>query len=139
MTDPFLTFENRDHAGRQLAERMGPLSLEQPVVYALPRGGVPIGVAVAQHLNAPLDLLLVRKIGAPGNPEVALGAIVEGEPPETIINEDVMRISGADDEFLAQARVQKVAELDVRRAHYVGDRPRVNPRGRSAIVVDDGV
>ena len=115
------------------------MSLIHPIVYALPRGGVPVAVQVAGRLNAPLDLVLVRKIGAPGNPEVALGAVVEGTPPQTIINEDVKRLSGADDAFLERARAEKLAELDLCRVRYMGERSRIDPSGRTAIVVDDGL
>ena len=139
MADSYLTFLDRDDAGRQLADQLEKLSLKNPVVYALPRGGVPIGVHVADRLNAPLDLVLVRKIGAPGNPEVALGAVVEGNPPQTIINENVKRLSRADDSYIERTRAEKLAELDTRRMRYMGERPRIEPKGRTAIVVDDGL
>ena len=115
------------------------MTLDRPVVYALPRGGVPVGVEIASTLGAPLDLVLVRKIGAPGAPELALGAVVEGEPTQTVINEDVRRSSGADDRFFENARQRESAELERRRRRYLGDRARVNPAGRTAIVVDDGL
>lgn len=139
MGDSFLTFMDRDDAGRQLADQLEPMAFIRPVVYALPRGGVPVAVEVARRLNAPLDLVLVRKIGAPANPEVALAAVVEGTPPQTVINEDVKRLSGADDAFLERARAEKLAELEQRRLRYMGDRPRIDPSGRTAIVVDDGL
>jgi erythromycin esterase-like protein/predicted phosphoribosyltransferase/predicted alpha/beta-hydrolase family hydrolase len=132
-------FENRSDAGRQLAARLLPLGLERPVVYALPRGGVPVALEIARALQAPLELILVRKIGAPGAPEVALGAVVDGEHPQTVINEEVRRRSGADDVFLERARERELAELERRRARYLGDRPQVDPTGRTAIVVDDGL
>lgn len=105
------------------------MGFSRPVVYALPRGGVPVAVKVARRLNAPLDLVLVCKIAAPGNPEVALGAVVEGTPPQTVINEDVKCLSGADDAFLDRARAEKLAELEIRRARYMGDRPRISRQG----------
>jgi predicted phosphoribosyltransferase len=107
----FLTFMNRDDAGHQLADRLEPMEFSHPVVYALPRGGVPVAVEVARRLNAPLDLVLVRKIGAPGNPEVALGAVVEGTPPQTVVNEEIKQLSGADDAFLERSRAEKLADL----------------------------
>ena len=109
------------------------------MVYALPRGGVPVAAEVARALGAPLDLILVRKIGAPGAPEVALGAIVDGANPQTVINEDVRRRSGADDAWLERARARELAELERRRAEYLGDRPQVDPSGRTAVIVDDGL
>ncbi len=139
MDESLLTFMNRDDAGRQLADRLEPMEFSHPVVYALPRGGVPVAVEVARRLNAPLDLVLVRKIGAPGNLEVALGAVVEGTPPQTVINEDVKRISGADDTYLDRVRAEKLVELEQRRKAYMGDHPRIDPKGRTAIVVDDGL
>ena len=132
-------FVDRADAGRQLAARLVTMALDRPVVYALPRGGVPVAVEVARALHAPLDLVLVRKIGAPGAPEVALGAVVEGNPPQTVINEDVRRESGADDRFLQRARQRELAELERRRALYLGDHPRLDPAGCTAIVVDDGL
>ncbi len=139
MTEPMLIFHDRAEAGRKLAERLAQVALENPVVYALPRGGVPIGVEVAKRLKAPLDLVLVRKIGAPANPEVALGAVVEGEPPETVVNDHVMRVSGADETYLERMKAQKLAEMELRRKRYLGDRARIDPSGKTAIVVDDGL
>ena len=132
-------FEDRSDAGRQLAERLAALKLQDPVVYALPRGGVPVAVEVAKRLQAPLDLVLVRKIGAPGYPEVAMGAVVDGEDAQTIINEDVFAATGSDAAGLERARRSELAEIERRRARYLGDRPRVSPRGRVAIIVDDGL
>ncbi len=132
-------FAGRDDAGRQLGKVLVQLELDHPLVYALPRGGVPVALEVAKMLGAPLDLLLVRKIGAPGNPEVALGAIVEGANSEVVINEDVRRLSGADDAYLDKAIADQKAELARRKEIYLGDRPRANPAGRTGVVVDDGL
>lgn len=132
-------FSDRADAGRQLGDKLAALRLENPLIFALPRGGVPVAAEVAVRLNAPLDLLLVRKIGAPGNPEVALGAIVEGETSHMIINEDVRRISGASDAYLTAARDRERAELERRRERYLGGRPRLDPKGRNVIVLDDGL
>jgi predicted phosphoribosyltransferase/pimeloyl-ACP methyl ester carboxylesterase len=132
-------FENRFDAGRQLAAQLLPMGLERPVVYALPRGGVPVAFEIARALRARLDLVLVRKIGAPGSPELALGAIVDGEQPVLVINEEVRRNYGADDDFLERARARELAELERRRARYLGDRAQVDPAGRTAIIVDDGL
>ena len=132
-------FAGRDDAGRQLGEILAQLELDHPLVYALPRGGVPVAVEVAKRLGAPLDLLLVRKIGAPSNPEVALGAIVEGAKSEIVINEDVRRLSGADDAYLHRAVAEQRAELARRKEIYLGDRQRPDPAGRTVIVVDDGL
>ena len=132
-------FADRADAGQRLARLLADLELDHPLVYALPRGGVPVGVEVAKRLGAPLDLLLVRKIGAPRNPEVALGALVEGAEEQIVINEDVRRLSGADDAYIAQAVAAQRAELERRKAVYLRNRTRPDPRGRTVIVVDDGL
>ena len=115
------------------------MSLQRPAVYALPRGGVPVGLEIARALGAPLDLVLARKIGAPGAPELAVGAVVDGDTPHTIINEDVRLMSGADDAYIARVRDEELAEIERRRALYMQGRARVDPAGRTAIVVDDGL
>ena len=132
-------FTDRTDAGRQLAAKLVMVALDRPIIYALPRGGVPVALEIARALRAPLDLVLVRKIGAPGAPEVALGAVVEGEHPQTVINEEVRRISGVDDVYLERARQRELVELERRRTRYLGDRPRLDPAGCTAIVVDDGL
>jgi predicted phosphoribosyltransferase len=132
-------FTDRTDAGRQLAERLATLDLKDPVVYALPRGGVPVAAEVARRLGAPLDLILVRKIGAPGWPEVAMGAVVNGDEPQTIINEDVFAATGSDAVGLERARRRELDEIERRRTRYLGDRPQVSPAGRVAVIVDDGL
>jgi len=132
-------FLDRADAGRVLARLLAEMELDEPLIYALPRGGVPVGVEVAKRLGAPLDLLLVRKIGAPRNPEVALGALVEGADEQIVINEDVRRASGADDAYIAHAVAEQRAELERRRALYLGNQARLDPRGRTVVVVDDGL
>jgi len=132
-------FTDRTDAGRQLAERLAKLELENPVVYALPRGGVPVAAEVAGRLGAPLDLILVRKIGAPGWPEVAMGAVVDGDDPQTIINDDVFAATGSDAVGLDRARRRELVEIERRRVLYLGDRPPVSPAGRVAIIIDDGL
>lgn len=132
-------FRNRDDAGRRLAAELIKRSYHAPVVFALPRGGVPVAAEIAEALGAPLDLILVRKIGAPRQPEVALAAIVEGEPPERVINEEVMRRSGADQAYLENETKRQAAEMQRRRELYLGDRSRSDAKGKTAIVVDDGL
>ena len=139
MTNMHFNFADRTDAGRQLAAKLVTMGFDRPIVYALPRGGVPVALEIAGALHAPLDLVLVRKIGAPGAPEVALGAIVEGEHPQTVINENVRRMSGAEDDYLERARERELLELERRRKRYLGDRPRLDPKGRTAIIVDDGL
>ena len=129
-------FADRADAGRQLAERLRALSLTDPVVLALPRGGVPVGYEIARALQAPLDVLLVRKIGAPGQEEFALGAVVEGEPPIVVLNEAVPA------RFKAYVRAEtsrQAEEIERRREVYRDSGPLTRVEGRTAIVVDDGI
>ena len=133
------SFIDRADAGRQLAKALAERGLDRPLIYALPRGGVPVAVEIAKALHAPLDLLLVRKIGAPLNPEVALGAIVEGASQEIVINENVKRLSGANEAYITAAVNDQRAELERRKKRYLGDRTRLDPRGRTVVVVDDGL
>lgn len=132
-------FVDRADAGRQLAEAVAALNPDAPVVYALPRGGAPVAFEVARRLDAPLDLALVRKIGAPGQPELALAAVIDGDHPHVVINESVRRVTGASDAFIEQAQARELAEIERRRALYFTGRTRPDPRGRTAIVVDDGL
>jgi putative phosphoribosyl transferase len=133
-------FADRATAGRLLGQRLRSLQLRPPLlVLALPRGGVPVGAAVAQALQAPLDLLLVRKIGAPWQHELALAAVVEGDPPDIVIDEDVRRGMGAHGEYIeAQAQVQ-LREIARQRQAYLSGRPAVPVEGHTVIVVDDGM
>lgn len=130
-------FPDRGAAGRKLGERLKALHPADPVVYALPRGGVPVAAEVASALGAPLDLVLVRKIGAPFQPELALGAVVDGG--ETVLNADIVAATGASEAFIAEARGEGLAEIDRRRALYLAGRAPLDPRGRTAVVVDDGL
>ncbi|EYD77378.1 Phosphoribosyl transferase domain protein [Rubellimicrobium mesophilum DSM 19309] len=132
-------FHDRREAGRLLAERLAPLSVPTPVVLALPRGGVPVAYEVARALRAPLDLILVRKIGAPGHEEYAIGAVVDGEPPQVVRNEAVIAALRVPESYIAEETARQVAEIARRRAAYLGPRPPLPVEGRTAIVVDDGI
>ena len=134
-----MRFTDRSDAGRQLGARLSGMGLERPVVYALPRGGVPVAVEIARALKAPLDLLLVRKIGAPGAPEVAVGAVAEGAVPGAVVNADILSRSGAGEEFFERAKARELAEMERRRILYLGGKTRIGPAGRTAIIVDDGL
>ncbi len=133
-------FADRSAAGRVLGERLRALHLRPPlIVLALPRGGVPIGAAVARALQAPLDLLLVRKIGAPWQSELALAAVVEGEPPDIVVDEEVQRGMGRHTEYIeAQAQLQ-LREIARRRRVYLSGRTAAPVQGSTVIVVDDGI
>ena len=130
-------FRDRTEAGEKLADRLAGMSLPDPVVLALPRGGVPVALPVAERLAAPLDLLLVRKIGMPGHSELAAGAVVEGGTP--VFNAELLgyhRLTPAD--FDADVAAKR-AEIAARRAAWLTDRAPVDLAGKTAIVVDDGV
>jgi predicted phosphoribosyltransferase len=132
-------FADRSEAGRLLAERVKALRLQDLIVYALPRGGVPVAVEVASALDAPLDLVLVRKIGAPGQPELAVGAVVDGGTSELVLNADIVMATGASEAFIAKARKRELAEIERRRTRYLAGRPPMVPAGHAAVVVDDGI
>jgi putative phosphoribosyl transferase len=131
-------FHDREHAGRELAARLARLGLRQPIVLALPRGGVPIGAAIASALDAPLDLIMVRKVGAPGNPELAVAAIVEGDPPEIVLNRETMASYGLSDDQVAKLAEEERRELERRQSAYRGNRKPASVGGKTVIVVDDG-
>lgn len=132
-------FANRSVAGRRLARALADLDLDHPVIYALPRGGVPVAAEVADRLPAPLDLLMVRKVGAPLQPELALGAVVDGAHPITIRNEEVIALHHVDEAAFAALAERELAEIRRRRALYLAGRKAVSPAGRTAVVVDDGL
>ncbi len=132
-------FADRTDAGRRLAARLGHLDGADPVVLALPRGGVPVGFEVAKALRAPLDVLLVRKIGAPFQPELAAGAVVDGAEPVLVRNEEVIRAYGIEEDWIEAEAARQLAEIERRRRLYCGDRPAPSVRGRTAILVDDGI
>lgn len=132
-------FTDRRDAGRRLAARLGHLAEADAVVLALPRGGVPVAFEVARALRAPLDVLLVRKIGAPFNSELAAGAVVDGTEPVLVRNEEVVRAYGIEDEWMRAEAERELREIERRRRLYCGDRPFPTVRGRSVVLVDDGI
>jgi putative phosphoribosyl transferase len=130
-------FRDRADAGRQLAQRLMPLRERSVIVLGLPRGGVPVAAEVARALNAPLDVLVVRKLGLPGHPELAMGAI--GEGGVRVLNDEVVsaaRVSEAEIDRVEQA---ELVELARRVRQFRGDRPRVPITGCTAVIVDDGI
>ncbi|HJV75670.1 MAG TPA: phosphoribosyltransferase [Noviherbaspirillum sp.] len=133
---PFL---DRRDAGRQLAAALTDLKPDKPVVLALPRGGVPVGYEVALALDAPLDVLIVRKIGAPGHPELGLGAVVDGQHPQRVLNDAVMQQVRPSPEYIEAEERRQLVEIERRRQLYCGDRPPIPIEGRTVIVVDDGI
>jgi predicted phosphoribosyltransferase len=134
-----MPFMDRTDAGRKLAKALAKYKTDQPIVLALPRGGVPVAAEVAGALGAPLDLILVRKLGVPFQPELAMGAIVDGGAPVTVRNEDVIRLAGIGEADFRAACDRELAEIERRRKLYLGDRPHPDVAGRVVIVVDDGI
>ena len=134
-----MPFTNRTDAGKQLAEALSGYRDTGAVVLALPRGGVPVAKEIATAIHAPLDLVIVRKIGVPSQPELAMGAIVDGPRPLTVRNEEVISIAGVRQHEFDRIRDRELAEIKRRRAAYIGDRPHPALAGQVAIVVDDGI
>jgi putative phosphoribosyl transferase len=137
-------FRDRTEAGRMLAAELKRMieadpTLADPVVLALPRGGVPVAFEIARALDAPLDLIFVRKIGAPFQPELAVGAVADGAAPQMVVNPMVLRATGMTEEELDAAKARALAEIDRRRGAYLRGRAPVAATGRVAIVADDGV
>jgi putative phosphoribosyl transferase len=131
-----MLFEDREDAGRQLAERLKPYADERPVVFALPRGGVPVGVEVSRSLGAPLEVIVARKLGAPGQPEFGIGAVAPGV---RILNERAVRALGIPEDYLDRVSARESEEVARRLRLFRGDRPYPNLEERTAILVDDGL
>jgi putative phosphoribosyl transferase len=135
-----LPFADRAAAGRLLAKRLAQERLQGPLlVVALPRGGVPVGAEVARQLNAGLDLLIVRKIGAPGQPELAVAAVVEGPQPEIVTDEALCAATGADRAYIDRQAAVQWREVERQRTAYRGTRAVVRPEAATIILVDDGI
>jgi predicted phosphoribosyltransferase len=131
-------FRDRADAGRRLAELLGAYAGRADVlVLALPRGGVPVGVEVARALGAPLDVFLVRKLGVPGHEELAMGALASGG--DYVVNDEVVAGLGISDEVIARVADDERRELERRERAYRDDRPPPDVRGRTVILVDDGL
>jgi len=134
-----MVFHDRAEAGRRLAAKLTQYEGQEAVVFALPRGGVPVAAPIAAMLHAPLDLVLARKIGVPFQPELAMGAVADGGSPVVVRNEDVIAMAGVDEAAFDAACRRELAEIERRRQLYLGGRIRPEAMGRVAIVVDDGV
>jgi len=134
-----MPFLDRADAGRKLAKALRGYKSERPVILALPRGGVPVAAEVCAALKAPLDLLLVRKVGVPFQPELAMGAVVDGDTPIVVRNDDVIRMAGISEAEFQAVCERELQEIERRRQLYLGDRERAEVAGRTAIIVDDGI
>ena len=133
-----MLFEDRFDAGRVMASKLGEFSgRNDVVVLALPRGGVPVGYEVAQALRAPFDVFVVRKLGTPGQEELAMGALASGGV--TVLNREVIQALGIPRQTISAVVAREERELERREREYRGQRPAASVRGRTAIVVDDGL
>jgi putative phosphoribosyl transferase len=134
-----MPFRDRSHAGRTLAKALVGYKVQQPVVLALPRGGVSVAGEVCAALNAPLELIVVRKIGVPFQPELAMGAVVDGSTPIIVRNEEVIRLAHIDESTFKAVCDDELAEIERRRQRYLGTKARLEIGGCTAIVIDDGI
>nr|WP_225119044.1 phosphoribosyltransferase [Bradyrhizobium sp. BRP22] len=141
MTGSFgeLVFADRREAGRRLVPALMKFGNDDPVVLALPRGGVPVAFEVAQALNAPLDVVLVRKIGAPGHEELGLGAVVDGAKAQVVMNDEIVRAIEPSADYLEAETSRQLAEIERRRQLYRDSEAPVDIAGRTVIVIDDGI
>lgn len=131
-----MIFKNRSDAGQRLAIALARYAPERPLVLALPRGGVPVAYEVARALDAPLDVFIARKLGAPLQPEFAIGAVAEGG---VVIVDPTAEEVGVDAQRLARAIAREQAEIATRVERFRGGRPLGDVRGRTVIVIDDGI
>ena len=134
-----MPFRDRSEAGRKLAGALAKYRNQGAILLALPRGGLPVASEIATALNAPLDLILVRKIGVPMQPELAMGAVVDGPTALTVRNEDVINSAGISEAEFEEVRDRELAEIQRRRAEYLGTRRHPDLAGRVAIIIDDGI
>jgi putative phosphoribosyl transferase len=132
-----MPFLDRIDAGRRLAQRLVTMQLHAPVILALPRGGVPVAAEIASELGAPLDVLVARKVGAPGHEEFGIGAVAEGL--DEVVVSDAARQLGLSRRDLEELQARAHREVDRRVALYRGDRPLPDLRGRDVVLVDDGL
>ncbi|MBB3764816.1 phosphoribosyltransferase [Sphingomicrobium lutaoense] len=132
-------FADRREAGRALAERLSAFARRRPVILALPRGGVPVAFEVARALEAPLDLLIVRKIGLPGHEEYGIGAVVDGASPQVVMNDDLVARLRPDLDAVRRTIQREMQEIERRRSVYLAGREPIDLAGRVVIIVDDGI
>jgi putative phosphoribosyl transferase len=136
--DP-IVYANRVAAGRMLARRLISHAHTDIVVLGIPRGGVPVAKEVADSLRAPLDIIVVRKLGAPGQPELGIGAVVDGDQPRAIFNQGLIEHLGVSDEYIEAEITRQLREADRREIAYRGGRAKVPLAGKTVIVIDDGI
>ena len=132
-------FTDRREAGQRLLERLEQLDPKNTVILALPRGGLPVADVIAEALGVPLDIVLVRKVGVPGQPELAVAAVTDGQSPKITVNEDVARMTGLDHADIARLADRELPEIHRRREIYRNGRPPISLAGKIVVVVDDGL
>jgi putative phosphoribosyl transferase len=132
-------FEDRADAGKQLANALEQYRRQDVVVLALPRGGVAVAAEIASELGAPLDLVIVRKVGVPYHQELAMGAVTDGSHPTVVRNDDVIHSSGLSEEEFQRECTDELQEIERRRAFYFGSKIPIDIAGRTVILVDDGI
>ncbi len=132
-------FQNRQDAGRQLADALVAFKGQDCVVLALPHGGMPVAAEVAAALDVPLDLLLMGKIAAPCQPELTIGSVMDASPPIVVRDDEMMSVTGTRERQFSDLCAQALSELERRRRHYLTDRPPEHLAGRTVILVDDGL
>lgn len=134
-----LIFEDREDAGKRLGHVLAGLKLERPLVLGLPRGGVPVAYEVARMLDAELDVLFVRKLGAPGHEELGIGAVIDGADPQIVLNEGIVREMRPSPDYIKAEVARQLLEIGRRRSAYVGTRKPVPVQHRTVVLVDDGI
>lgn len=132
-------FADRQDAGRRLAQELAGYADDNPLVLGLPRGGVPVAYEVARALDADLDVLFVRKLGAPGHEELGIGAVIDGANPQMVLNEDIVRQIAPGNDYIQAEMLRQLREIERRRREYVGDRKPIEVENRTVILVDDGI
>ncbi len=132
-------FENRRDAGAELATELEKLGLKDPLIIGLPRGGVVVAAEIAKRFKSPPDILLARKLAAPFDPEVAIGAIVEGQPFQAFVNEEMVRVLKLDTAFIDKEKDKQLKEIQRQDMVFRGGRSRIPVTGKVVVVVDDGI
>lgn len=135
----WLPFRNREEAGRALASVLSKQKFENPIVLAMPRGGVPVAIEIAKQLKAPLDFVFVRRIGVPGHKEVAMAAVVDGAAPELVLNEEISAQIEIPQAYIDREMKAELHEIERRRREYASTTAGPAITGRTAIIVDDGI
>jgi len=130
-------FANRSEAGQKLAQELLEYKNENPIIMAIPRGGIVVADQVAQFLECPLDIIITRKIGAPGNPELAMGAV--SGPDKVIINEDIKYGLRVSDDYIEKEVANQLEEIKRRRSMYLGQKLPLDLKGKPVIIIDDGL